>query len=99
MKVKATKTEVVEVDVNTSDMFKALKTYLFNTYNIPLDACIKDGKIIVDTEYHTSHSWFEEIVVFDKPSEDQLEVMNTVRSLAGLMDKAKKVWADKAQKS
>lgn len=99
MKVKATKTEVVEVDVNTLDMFNALKTYLFNTYRIPSDAYIKDGKIIVDQEYHTSHSWFEEKVVFDKPSEDQLEVINTVRSLAGLMDKAQKVWADKAQKS
>lgn len=87
MKVKATRTDRVEVDVTPLEVFNALKMHLFSAYNIPLNGYIKDEKIIVDEEYHTSHSWFEERVVHANPSKDQLEVVNVVKSLASLINK------------
>jgi hypothetical protein len=87
MKVMATKTEYVEVDVKPLDAFTALKRHLFHARGIPFGAYIKDGKIVVDQEYHTSHSWFEEKVMAAEPSKDQLEVISTMKSLAALIDK------------
>ena len=87
MKVKATKTEYVEVEVAPIEAFDALKRYMFRAYDIPFGAYIKDGKILVDREYHTSPSWFEEKVMAAEPSKDQLEVISTMKSLAALIDK------------
>jgi hypothetical protein len=94
MKVKGshTTTTDVEVDISPSDAFKALKKLILDAYGFPYDACVNSkGQIVVDVEYYTSHSWFEEKIINPNPTNEQLKVFEDIKNFAQQLDLARQM--------
>jgi len=91
MKLKGweTTSRNVEIEVEPMKMVSALKSCVFEKLEIPSDAYIDNqGRLVYDIEHHTSHSWFETVVLFEKPSKEQLHAIQTFSDLYDLVQKA-----------
>ena len=75
----------VDLAVEPRDLFDALKRHVLAKQGIRFDAYEKNGKIMVEEEYHTSHSWFEEKVLIDNPTNAQLKAIQTLKAIAELL--------------
>jgi hypothetical protein len=82
-------TRNVSIDVNPMDAVAQLKALVFNEHKLPTDVYIDSkGQLVIDTEYHTSHSWFETTVAVSKPTKQQLGIIKLFNELYELVQKA-----------
>jgi len=82
-------TRSVSIDVSPMDAVAQLKALVFNEHKLPIDGYIDNkGQLVIDTEYHTSHSWFETTVVVQKPTKQQLGLIKLFSELYDLVQKA-----------
>ena len=91
MKVKGshTTTTRVEVDVEPVDAYKELKRLILTAHGFPVNAYVNNkNEIVVDEEYHTSHSWFEEKIINPKPTNDQLKIFEDLKNFAQQLELA-----------
>lgn len=94
MKVKGSHTSstYVEVEISPSDAFKALKKLILDAHGFPYDAYVNSkGQIVVDEEYYTSHSWFEEKMINANPTPSQLKVFEDIQNFAQQFDLARQM--------
>lgn len=83
-----TTTRKVVIDVEPMDTIQALKAIVFTHLDIPADAYIEKGKLVVEHEYHGSHAWYETEVISENPTEKQLLALKTFSDLYDLVQKA-----------
>ena len=75
----------VDLSVEPQELFEALRQHVLAKQKIRVGAYEKDGKIMLEEEHHTSHSWFEESVLIEKPTKSQLKALRTLSDLAELL--------------
>ena len=91
MRINGTETTSRKVELNISprEVFVSLRAEVFAklklpTYDIPF---IKDGKILVEEEQHGHTTYWTTEVVANKPSQDQIDAIETFHKLNTLMQK------------
>ena len=91
MRINGTETtsRKVELTVSPRDVFTSLRAEVFAklklpTYDIPF---VKDGKILVEEEQHGHTTYWTTEVVADKPSQDQIDAIETFQKLIALIQK------------
>ena len=88
MKVKGSFKTHTEVEIDTVDAFRALRNEVLRDAGIPPDAYIDENNCLVrDEEYHTSHSWFEKIVIDKRPSQNKLYLIRAFKTIAAELDR------------
>lgn len=71
-----------KVRLNDSEARAFAITVLCREFELPEDSYIsKDGKIVHDEEYNTSHSWSRTEVVRETPTEQELAVVTILQEL------------------
>ncbi len=60
MKIKARRTEDIEVTVNSRDVIQSLKLHFYKSINLPVDSTIKDGHWYIVEDMHPSGNWQQE---------------------------------------
>jgi hypothetical protein len=82
MKFKGSKTEYnVEINVDPEAVFAVVLDTVAKAHGIGKDWCVKDGKLIENVEYHTSHSWDVDEVRVEKPTRIQLQGARVIERL------------------
>ena len=79
----------VELNVSPREVFVALRREIFSklklpTYDIPF---IENGKLVVEEEEHGHTTYWTKKVLFEVPSQDQIDAVETFASLSALMQK------------
>ena len=88
MKVKGSFTTHTEVEIDTVDAFRALRNEVLGGLDIPPNAYIDENNSLVrDEEYHTSHSWFEKIVIDRRPNQNKLDLIRAFKTIAAELDR------------
>jgi len=83
VRVRAKKVEDhVDVIVGLETIYNIVRGAVCEAYNVPPDAFIEDGNLMVEEEYHTSHSWYEKKVIRAATPTD-VEAINALEVLGG----------------
>jgi hypothetical protein len=76
----------VDLAVNPRTLFEALRQHVYEKAGVhDIGAYERDGRIYYEEEIETSHtSWVERILI-EEPTQDQLDVIATVKRLSTLV--------------
>jgi hypothetical protein len=77
MKIKARRTEDIEVTVDSRDVIQSLKLQFYMSINLPIDSTIKDGYWYIVEDMHPSGSWQQETKT-RRASDRELNIYNSL---------------------
>lgn len=80
-----TKVEMVDIEVSPYDLYFALRREVLSKFDLPGECYLKRGQVVIDEEYHTSHSWTETVMLQPKPTAEVVAVIKAFDTVHATM--------------
>lgn len=81
MKVTGTESRQVTINLDDSTIKKVVIAFIEKKFDVRAEWFIRGRKVYYDVEYHTSHSWTDEVEVVRKFTKDQLNAIRFLKSI------------------
>lgn len=81
-KIRMPLTEYKELELDFDQCRNITRNFLREVFDIPDQAYLKNGNLMVSVEYHTSHSWFKEEIHRKEKERDKyiLDLLQYIRN-------------------